>query len=99
MNKAEMRRFLAVMEFFYGFLFGVAIFGATLVFLIVSDFFIAILFSVCIFSMFIFLTALVRYCIIRIKISQQTLEATLECKTCQEHILNGINIIVDENKI
>lgn len=78
MHKTEMRRFLAVMEFFYGFLFGVAVFGATLTFLVTPDFFIAILFAVCIFAFFIFLTAIVRYCIMRIKIAEQTLNITLQ---------------------
>ncbi len=89
MNKTETRRFLAIMEFFYGFLFGVAIFGATLTFIIMSNFFIAILFSICIFSLFIFLMILVRYCIIRVKIAQQTLEATLDCKLYQEQIFHN----------
>lgn len=90
MNRVEVRRFLAVMEFFYGFLFGAAVFGATLIFLIIPDFFLGILLAVCIFAFFIFLLVLVRYCIVRIKITQQALEATLEIRDGQEQILRAM---------
>lgn len=83
-----MRRFLAVMEFFYGFLFGVAVFGATLTFLVTPDFFVGILFAVCVFAFFIFLTTITRYCIVRIKLAEETLCATLlQTQTLQEKIL------------
>lgn len=77
MNKTEIRRFVSIMEFFYGFLFGVAVFGATFTFLVTTDFFLGILFAVCVFAFFIFLTAITRYCIIRVKIAEETLRATL----------------------
>ncbi|TLD84334.1 hypothetical protein [Helicobacter trogontum] len=87
MYKTEMRRFLAVMEFCYGFLFGVALFGATLTFLITPDFFPAVLFAVCVFAFFIFLAAIVRYCIIRIKLADQMLQVALETRDLQEQCL------------
>lgn len=88
MNKTEMRRFLAVMEFFYGFLFGVAVFGATLTFLVTPDFFVGILFAVCVFAFFIFLTTITRYCIVRIKLAEETLRATLlQTQILQEQVL------------
>lgn len=88
MNKPEVRRFLSLMEFFYGFLFGVAIFGATLVFLVTPDFFVGILFAVCVFAFFIFLTAITRYCIVRIKLAEETLHATItQTQTIHDQIL------------
>lgn len=90
MRKTEIRRFLAVMEFFYGFLFGVAIFGAALTFLTSPNFFLGILFAVCIFAFFIFLTAITRYCIIRIKIAEETLCATLQTQFIQDQILQAM---------
>lgn len=83
----EVRRFLAAMEFCYGFLFGVALFGATLTFLIVADFIPAILFAVCIFAFFIFLATIVRYCIMRIKLTNELLDVTSQTLNLQEHIL------------
>ena len=83
-----MRRFLAVMEFFYGFLFGVAVFGATLTILVTPDLFVGILFAVCVFSFFIFLTAITKYCVMRIKLAEETLQATLlQTQTMQDQIL------------
>lgn len=75
------------MEFCYGFLFGVALFGATLTFLITPDFFPAVLFAVCVFAFFIFLAAIVRYCIIRIKLADQMLQVALETRDLQEQCL------------
>lgn len=87
MHKAEMRRFLSVMEFFYGFLFGVAIFGATLTFIVTTNFFLAILLSVCVFAFFAFLTALTRYCIARVRLADENLCATLQNQQLQIQIL------------
>lgn len=90
MNKTEMKRLLAVMEFFYGFLFGVAIFGATLTFLLVQTFFVAILFAVCVCAFFLFLMVIVRYCIVRIKLAHQTFEIELESRILQEQVLKSL---------
>lgn len=87
MGKAEIRRFIAIMEFFYGFLFGVALLGAVLVFLISPDFLVGALFAICVFSFFIFLCMLTRYCIIRTKISMQILESNIESKFVNDEIL------------
>lgn len=75
MNKVEIRRFLALMEFFYGFLFGIAIFSSVLAFLMSPDFLSGLFFGVCIFGFFLFLCMIARYCIIRIKISLHSLES------------------------
>ncbi|RDU64217.1 hypothetical protein CQA53_07775 [Helicobacter didelphidarum] len=90
MNKTEFRRFISLMEFFYGFLFGVAIFAAALVFLISPDFFLGILFAISVFSFFLFLMALVRYCIMRSKLAQQAFEISLESRIFQEQILRTL---------
>ncbi len=89
MYKTEMRRFLAAMEFCCGFLFGVALFGATLTFLITPDFFPAILFAVCVFAFFIFLATIVRYCIMRIKLADEMLRIALETQDLQEQYLQN----------
>lgn len=75
MNKVEIRRFLAIMEFFYGFLFGVAIFAAVLAFLMSVDFLSGIFFGICVFCFFLFLSMITRYCIIRVKISLHILDS------------------------
>ena len=90
MNKTEIKRFIAVMEFFYGFLFGVAVFSAALTFLIIPSFFTAVLCAVCVFTFFIFLMAIVRYCIVRIKIAQQTFEMQLESHIFQDKLITTL---------
>lgn len=87
MGKAEIRRFIAIMEFFYGFLFGAALLGAVLVFLISPDFLVGFLFALCVFSFFIFLCMITRYCIIRTRISMQMLESNIESKFVNDEIL------------
>lgn len=87
MQKTELRRFLSVMEFFYGFLFGVAILGAALTFLITPSFFLAVLLAACVFAFFTFLTAIVRYCIMRIKIADESLQIAKETQYIQEQML------------
>lgn len=94
MQKAELRRFLSVMEFFYGFLFGVALLGAALTFLITPSFFPAILFAVCVFAFFIFLTAIVRYCIMRIKIAEEALQVARETQYTQEQIMQAAQHLI-----
>lgn len=80
MSKTEIRRFIAIMEFFYGFLFGGAIFASLLAFLIAPDVPSGLFFGVCIFSIFMFLCMLSRYCIIRIKLSLINMESKKEDK-------------------
>ena len=88
MSNFEIRRLIFVMEFFYGFMFGVAVLGATITFLLTPSFMSAILFSAVVFSFFIFLVVIIRYCIFRIKATQATLELLSTQVTLQEKIMD-----------
>ena len=92
MTKAEFKRFLSIMEFIYGFLFGASIFAGGLTFLLAPDFFTGILLGVCVFSVFLFLVALIRYFIIRLKLSFRKLELQIESNETNALILQTLNI-------
>ncbi|RDU60391.1 hypothetical protein [Helicobacter sp. MIT 14-3879] len=86
-KKVESRKILAILDFFYGFFFGTAIFAAALVFIVTPFFFSAVLFAVSIFALFIFLMIVVKYFRVRIEIAQKSLDIQIESKIFQEQIL------------
>ena len=91
MKSLDYRRTIGLLDFFYGFFFGIAVFAASLTFIVISHLFSAILLSTFVFAFFMFLMVLVKYLKSRLEISQNLLDIQIETRLFQEKILEVLS--------
>ncbi|RDU71013.1 hypothetical protein CQA66_07305 [Helicobacter aurati] len=91
-TKLENRKVLAILDFFYGFFFGCAIFAASLAFIIIPYFFSAILLAVSLFAIFIFLMLMIKYFRMRMELAQMTFDVQVRIYESQQQILHALGV-------